>query len=204
MVIWSILAQQAWEELQRKGRLRASRRHAGKDFLVAYDWMAGQMERRLAAPRPSKDAFPVWAWDQWEGATRRRPDLRASGHLAKGIRGVRVECRVDAGRVLLSEFDLWHYVLNYWYLPGSESDGKAFERKLAQAGLCLHRCDRGNPVTQAELRREIERSWQRILDVTWADRGCRIASPPEKKSIQATLWEIVIEDVVESTAFNAR
>ena len=53
-------------------------------------------------------------------------------------------------------------------------------------------------------RREIERSWQWIFDVAWADRGYQIASPPEKKSIQATLWEILMEDVVESGTFTAR
>ena len=51
MVIWSILTQQAWEELQRKGRLEASVCHVDKDFLAAYTWMVAQMERRLTIPQ---------------------------------------------------------------------------------------------------------------------------------------------------------
>ncbi len=204
MLIWSILTRPAWEELRRKGRLRAGRRYAEKLYLAPYSWMAGQMDRRLAGPRPSKDALPVWAWHQWEGAERRKPDLRSSGRLPKGVPGVRVECQVAKERAVLSDFDLWHYVLNYWYLPSSESDGKAFERKLAQAGLSFFNCTHNKPLPHAEYRREIETSWERIFDVTWTDRGCQIASPPEKKSIQATLWETVIEDVVESSGFTAR
>ena len=68
--------------------------------------------------------MPIWAWYQWEGS-RRKPDLRASGYLPKGEPGVRLELRVADDRVLLSDFDLWHYVLNYWYLPKSEKAGEA-------------------------------------------------------------------------------
>ena len=113
MVIWSILTRQAWDDLQRRGRLRASRRHVIKDFLGPYLWMADQMERRLKVPRPSKDAMPIWAWYQWEGK-RSKPDLRSAGHVPQGGKGVRLELQVADGRVLLSDFDLWHYVLNYW------------------------------------------------------------------------------------------
>ncbi len=42
---------------------------------------------------------------------------------------LKLECPAD--RVLLSDYSLWHYVLNYWYLPSSEADGDAFERDIA-------------------------------------------------------------------------
>jgi len=204
MVIWSILTVQAWDELQRKGRLHASRRHVTKEFLGPYLWMAEQMQRRLKAPRPSKDAMPLWAWYQYEGADRRKPDLRACGHLPKGERGVRLELQVADDRVLLSDFDLWHYVLNYWYLPETEEAEEAFEKKLAQAGLSFYKCDHQHPLPHAGYRRDIEKSWERIFDVDWADRGRTIADPPRKKSIQATLWEILLTDVVNANEFTAR
>jgi hypothetical protein len=204
MVIWSILNERAWGELQRKGRLRATPRHADQDFLPAYLWMAQQMERRLNVSRPSRDALPLWAWYQWEGAHRRKPDLRATGHLPKGVCGVRIECHVEEERVLLSDFDLWHYVLNYWYLPKSEEDDARFQMKLADAGLSSRRFDHHSPMPHAQYRRHIESSWERIFDLTWADRGYQIASTPENKSIQATLWEILLDDVVESKEFTAR
>jgi len=204
MILWSIVTEKAWGHLHSKGCLRASRRHVDQDFLVCYHWMARQMERRLTTPRPSKDAMPIWTWYQWKGAARCRPDLRARGHLPKGVRGVRVELQVADDRVLLSDFDLWHYVLNYWYLPKTEEDGEAFEKKLARAGLSFYKCDHQHPLSHAQFCREIERSWERIFEVGWADQRRAIASPPKKKSIQATMWEILLDDVVQVKAFTAR
>ena len=175
-----------------------------KEFLEPYLWMAEQMEKRLKVPRPSQGCMPIWAWEQWEGADRRKPDLRAGGYLPRGVEGVRVECRLDDRRVLLSDFDLWHYVLNYWYLPTSERDGNAFDKKLAEVGLSFYKSNHSNPLPHARYRREIERSWERIFDVTWADRGGVIANPPKQKSIQATLWEICFENVVGVKEFVAR
>ena len=204
MVIWSILTQQAWDDLQQRGRLWVGRRHVMQEFLGPYAWMAEQMERRLKIPGPSKNAMPIWAWYQWEGAARCKPDLRSGGYLPTGEPGVCVELEVTDDRVLLSDFDLWHYVLNYWYLPESEKDGKAFEKKLARAGPSFYGCDRHHPLPHVRYRQEIERSWERIFDTDWSDRGHAIASPPKKKSIQATLWELSVDDVVEVRKFTAR
>jgi hypothetical protein len=203
MILWSILTQQAWKELQRKGRLHANRRHVTKDYLDPYLWMAEQMQRRLKAPKPSKDAMPIWAWHRWQGK-RCKPDLRACNHLPKGERGIRLELQVADDRVLLSDFDLWHYVLNYWYLPETEDAGEAFEKKLALAGLSFYKCDHEHPLSHPQYRREIEKSWERIFDVGWADREHTIAEPSKKKSIQATLWEIRLTDVVDAWKFTAR
>ncbi len=204
MVIWSILTRQAWDDFQRRGRLRVARRHVTQEFLGPYAWMANQMERRLRAPRPSTDTLPIWAWYQWEGVNRRKPDLRAAGYLTKAERGVRVGLEVADERVLLSDFDLWHYVLNYWYLPITEKDGKAFETKLARVGLSFFGCDHRHPLPNNRYRREIERSWERIFEVSWVDRGQAIAHPPKKKSIQATLWELLLDDIIEVRKFTAR
>ena len=203
MVIWSILTQQAWEELQRKDRLRATTRHAEQDYIAAYVWMARQMERRLTVPRPSRDAMPVWAWWQWWG-DRRRPDLRASGYLPKGAQGIRVELRVKDDQVLLSDFELWHYVLNYWYLPKTEKDGEAFEKQLTRAGLSLVGCSHQKPLPHAVFRRQIESSWERIFDLSWTDPGHKIVPSAKNRAIQGTMWELLLEDVVESKEFTAR
>ena len=148
--------------------------------------------------------MPIWVWQQWENRARRRPDLRAAGHLPKGTRGVRVEIQVQDNCVLLSDFDLWHYVLNYWYLPRTENEGEAFERRLARAGLSPVGCNHGNPPHSARFRREIEKSWERIFDLSWTDAGHRIVFPLKKRSIQGTVWELLLTDVVEIKEFTAR
>jgi hypothetical protein len=77
------------------------------------------MARRLAkrVPPPSASAAPVWAWFQFGGAARVRPDLRRRAHLPPGTPGVRIELSVQENEVLLSDFELWHYVLNGWPIP---------------------------------------------------------------------------------------
>jgi len=42
--------------------------------------MAEQMRKRLKCVF-KKVALPLWAWCQWEGERRRKPDLRSGGHL---------------------------------------------------------------------------------------------------------------------------
>lgn len=161
------------------------------------------MQRRLTTQRPTKQAMPIWAWYQWEGQ-RRKPDLRSSGHLPRDEQGVRLELEIAAERVLLSDFDLWHYVLNYWYLPENEEAGEAFEKKLAQCSLSVYKCDHQNPLPHAHYRQKIEKSWEKVFDIDWSDRRHAIASPPRQKSIQATLWEIRPADVVSAKEFTAR
>jgi hypothetical protein len=203
MIVWSILTADAWGELQQTGQLRASRQHVEPDFMAAYTWMAEQMERRLIIPRPSKDAMPIWVWSQWWG-DRRKPDLRASGHLPKGTRGVRVECKVHDDRLLLSDFQLWHFVLNYGYLPRSEKEGEAFEKELTAAGLSLTGCSLRNPLPHAQYRQKIEQSWERIFDLTWTDPDHAIVPPTKDRSIQGTLWELLLEDVIDANEFAAQ
>ncbi len=204
MILWSIVTPQAWNHLQRTGHLRASRHHVTKDLFGPYLWMAEQMERRLTAPRPSQNAMPVWTWYQWEDGKRRQPDLRSSGHLPRGRPGFRLELQVAEDRALLSDFDLWHYVLNYWYLPETEKAGKAFEKTLADAGLSFYKCDHQHRLPHAQYRQAIEKSWERIFDVGWTDRRHAIAVPTKQKSIQATLWELSLDDVVKAKEFTAR
>ena len=106
--------------------------------------------------------------------------------------------------MLLSDFELWHFVLNYAYLPKTEEEGEAFEKELTAAGLSLTGCSLGRPLPQAEYRKRIERSWERIFDLTWTDADSAIVSAAKDRSIQGTMWELVREDVVDATEFTAR
>lgn len=74
------------------------------------------MSRRIGEP-PLGVRYPVWAWFQYENERSRRPDLRRSAHGPSGTRAVLIEFDIAEDQVLLSDFDLWHYVLNEWYVP---------------------------------------------------------------------------------------
>ena len=113
------------------------------------------------------------------------PDLRSSGHLQSGTLGIRLELQVDPTDVLLSDFDLWHYVLNYWYLPSSAKDGDKFERTLREAGLSFYET---KPLPDAKSHQQIVKSWERIFNIEWTQRS--LAFPKSRKSIQACLWQV--------------
>lgn len=140
MKLWTIQTDPACQSMQQHGYLRGQRTHADRDFLPAYDWMATQMRDRIGQPPTRRVSVPIWAWQQYDGAHGKRPDLRSSGHLPTGTRGYRIAFTIPDADVLLSDFELWHYALNYWYLPSSESDAETFDTRHQNL-----RCSWSNP-----------------------------------------------------------
>lgn len=126
--------------------------------------------------------MPVWLWCAWRGSAQPKPDLRATGHLPKGTLGVRIELEICESRVLRSDFELWHYVLNGWYLPQAPQDEREFD-------------------TAPDARR-IKQSWQRIFELGWRDR--RYVAARTQRAIQGVCWELRPEDVVDAKSFVAR
>lgn len=199
MILWTIQTERVWSELKSNGTFRASRESILEEsWLLPYEWMAEQMKARIGPP-PGKKCFPIWAWYQWEGEKKRKPDLRATGHLNKGEKGVSIEFECDDGEALLSDFELWHYVLNYWYLPKSEHEGKAFEAELAIHGLSFFK---QKPIPDAEYHRRIVGSWNRVFDLNWSEPD--LAEPFARKSIQATIWQLTINQVMGCKHFTSR
>ena len=199
MILWTIQTREAWQQLQSCGVLRGRReRIVEQSWQGPYQWMIEQMKRRIGSP-PSPAAYPIWAWFQWENAKRARPDLRANGHFARGVSAVRIEFECSDAVALLSDFDLWHYILNYWYLPASEAEGEQFEAELARQGLSFFET---KPLTSPEYHQRIVKSWQKIFDLHWTEDNR--ALPRNRKSIQATLWEITTAQVRDHTHFRAR
>jgi len=125
--------------------------------------------------------------------------LRFSGHLPSGETGVHTQFHAEGVEVLLSDFELWHYVLNYLYLPSSTEDEARFESVLASLGA--------NTPSQVTTRRRhfhdsVRKSWERIFKIHWAQP--EIASAFRKKQIQATLWRLNLNQVRNWTIFKAR
>lgn len=83
-----------------------------------YDWMRQQMAELM--PSFSGD-YPVWGW-------LKRPSTRPSiwGQGA-GQATVLVSALVPRRRILLSDFDDWHAVLNDWYLSRTEAEDNEVE-----------------------------------------------------------------------------
>jgi hypothetical protein len=79
--------------------------------------------------------------------------------LPPGTRGYRVEFEIADSDVLLSDFELWHYVLNYWYLPASKNEGDRFNARYGGDRYSWRR-----PPTNHQVTKMISDSWDRIFD----------------------------------------
>lgn len=197
MKLWTIQTSDVWQNLQNQGVYRpTSQGILDEHFEKPYRWMAQQLAQ-YAGPSV-KCNWPIWAWHQWEDSGKRKPDLRASSHLEKGTVGVRMEIEVGEAKVLLSDFELWHYVLNYWYLPATEKEGEDFESEIERRGFSF---DEPKPLPHRYHKR-IEKSWEKIFDLDWIAQN--ISSVRENKSIQAVFWELRIEQIRKVDKFTAR
>lgn len=181
MRAWTIQTMAAWTALSAGRTWRTCAAPGERAWVPAYRWMAQAMRLRLGNP-PLRHQMPIWVWCQWRGASRARPDLRTRGHLPPGTPGVRLELELDESRLLRSDFELWHYVLNGWYLPDSPADERDFDARPD--------------------RPRVEPSWQRIFDLDRRDR--RYMAGRESKSIQGVIWELRPDDVRGATDFVAR
>ena len=198
MILWTIQTEEAWTQLEKCGRITGTIDHIDQSWISSYRWMTDRMKERVGNP-PFENAFPVWAWYQWENTERKRPDLRSAGHLPKHEKGVRIEFHCNQNATLLSDFELWHYVLNYWYLPSSIADGERFEAELESKGMSFFKT---KPLPDPRYHENILRSWNRIFDLDWNEPD--LASPRNQKAIQATLWQLKMDQVRTYKHFKSR
>lgn len=204
MRLWTIQTAEAWQTLQQRTVLSGEKRFrwrddCDEDWLRAYDWLCQQMALRIA-PRPSSEIYPVWAWSQWRGMRHARPDLRARGHLPAGTKGVCLEIEMPEEQVLLSDFALWHYPLNYWYLAKSEEDARHFEQCCVERGVNPYLM---KPLPDETLHERIIASWEKIFCLNESNDFITNESR-EARSIQATFWMLHLAQVRSTRFFIAR
>ena len=183
--LWTIQTEEAFNEFKNIGVLRANEDFlfCGDDLRFAYDWLSNQMLNRIGTP-PENVRYPVWAWYQWEGK-RKRMDQRLSGYAKRGTPLVQITFEADPTSFLLSDFDMWHIVLENQYVARSEAEWDKFYE------------DKPHPAQT-----DVEPSWERIFDFSSHTQGWDCE--PDKKSIQATLWQIEISQVKKIEHFLAK
>lgn len=207
MRLWIIQDVPFWNRLKSGRRLRANRRLVERgtggflEAMPAYDWLAARMETKIGG-RPSPRALPLWAWQQYDGAARARPDLRSSSHLPHKTKGVRIELEIESSEVVLSDFNLWHFVMNGWYIADNERDSDAFDASIAKKWQCASYWNAEMPPRH---QRRIEASWEKIFDLDRVlDKYWHGPSGRKKRCIQATIWSIDIGMVRRVDEFVSR
>lgn len=126
MRFYSIQSSESWEQAKRIGYLEGNSQFAM--FPKEYNWLIGQMKNRL---KDYNGGYPIWLWVT-------RPDLRHSGHTAKGKKAVLLVISILEEKVLYSDYSAWHIVLNDCILGDYE----------------------GEQITK-------EKSWERIFDLDY-------------------------------------
>lgn len=197
--LWTIQPIEWYHKLQKDKILFAEKSLINIDmsFMLAYQWMQQQMLQRIGKP-PKPNCYPIWAWYQYNSAKKQRPDLRGSGHLEKGAKGVRIEFNKSRDDVLLSDFQLWHHPLNYWHIADTEQEDQIFDNFLLQNNVKWGDIESYT----LPIKEKIEASWVKIFDMNYAPEYS--ASPFERKSIQATFWSLSIDEIVKVDEFIAR
>ena len=173
MKIWSIQPEEALKLLLLGKSFSSDRELVEQGFdndwawENAYNWLSGKMvDKGISLPTK----YPVWGWVQWANEAKKRPDLRSiSCSINKTDRQVLLELDVPESEMLLSDFDLWHFVLNYWYLPENESDELSFEDLCNEQGYNPFKV---RPAPE-NLDKIIRSSWDKVLDLSWCNEYTR-------------------------------
>lgn len=162
MKLSMVVEKERWARLRAEGILNPDPQMLMEEsFRPSYEWMAGQMSKRL--PEPRGPAWPLWAWAWYDGFDVSPPYERANKFVVLDIEKA-------AQDVLLSEFHSWHCVLNNWYLPderaedAGEAEAEAFSMELEALGIIEWR-----PSFPEDVQRRIEESWLRTFDVRETD-----------------------------------
>lgn len=196
--LWSIQSFEAWENLKKQGFLIGSKEFAETCFLEGYNWMRKKMKERLGPPC-NPNQYPLWAWLQYSDKNHKKPDLRRSGHLPRNTPGVRIEFFKDESEVLLSDFDLWHQPLYYKrYIGDNEVDSINFDKQIEEGRLK----DIEYFELPVETKKMIEDSWEKLFDLEFNDNY--YTTSIDEKMIQATFWQLNLEDIVSVDHFVAR
>lgn len=198
MKLWTIQQIDFLNVLKENQVVHGKKEYIDNDFEFGYEWMIDQMKKRIGTC-VNNNCYPIWAWFQYESINKPKPDLRSSGFLPKGTKGVRLEIEKEDDSVMLSDFELWHIPLSYKTLiANSEHELKEFEIELTNKGLGNASFDK----LPDHYKEKIVNSWDKIFDL---DFDCNYYTlSRDKKSIQATFWELEIEEVKKIDYFIAK
>lgn len=149
--VWTVQAAEVLDELDDLGVIRVHPEHADPDFAEAYQWLHQQM---ISRGLMGQDDWPLWGWADIE-----QGDLAL--HL-EDARDAEVAIRVEVPeeRLLLSDYDAWHDVLNHHPCL----DHAEREDFLARADHAIGGTWHRQPLPQP-MEDELIASWDNVFDL---------------------------------------
>ena len=157
------------------------------DYKPSYDWLVDEMKKRIGQP-PNGIKYPVWAW-YIHYSQHKKPDLRRAEYGRKGEQMVCMEIDIPDEQVVLSDEELWHFVLGNWYLSKATCK-KDYDRDMKWF----------DKLSDDNKNKAITDSWQTIFDIEPFDNKWFIKG----RFVQATFWELKAEQIIKVWFFKAR
>jgi hypothetical protein len=187
--VWTIQSLEAWQELQQTGVLYGNQKFINLDFINSYNWILQQMQKRL---NNFSGNYPIWVW------IKPKPDLRHTGYVTKGRKAVRLELLISEDRILKSDYDAWHCVLNEWYLSLTDKESDMFDYELERREIKYPLFLKKLP---DDLKQQVIDSWERIFDLDLIKNTEWCST---KQYIQGVVDGIYLNDVVSIKEFIGR
>jgi len=192
MKIWTLQPEQVYESLLLHNVIHCDPAKSEfleeKNFELSYKWMAEQMKKRIGNP-PKGVEYPIWAWHTWN-SKHQKPDLRRMEFRGFNENMVCLELEIPDHKVLLSDEVMWHLIIYDSYIENHKEKDMDFEN------LWFDRL----PKEQQKVVKE--QSWVSIFDMSLLQD--KINNDLENIYIQATFWELQLENVVNIRRFKGR
>lgn len=182
MVLYSYQKPEAVENLKKDGFLRLVKKDRklttlqdldNIGFDKAYEFIIHEMSAKF--PKKFKDTYyPIWAWYINGGEI---PPTESLDECHKGLFRLKIE--IDDSRVLLSDFDMFCYLAGYgYYFDIGKKQHRLYEGKYGMPDEFFYP------------------NWREMFKLH-RKRGNQFCFNYKKESVQATFWELFIEDVTE-------
>lgn len=185
MQLWTVQPYNVYETLTATGIYKCNPHLSSlleeDSFINAYKWISNEMKNRIG--NPSADiTFPVWAWYRVDGKNR-KPDMRTIG-MRVFEESVLMEIEIQDNKVLLSDFDHWHLVLNdgIFYKASllENISSEEWELETDKEDVYYENLSDQEKITYKE------NSWKNIFSPDIVSRSAYV---------QATFWELEKEQI---------
>ena len=192
MKLWTMQPVEVYDILISEGVFRCDPEKVTEpSFIDRYEWINKKLNEK--DKKPAGVQYPVWAWYRFN-SKEKKPDLRHSCYGTRGEEMVCIELEIPDEKVLLSDFDLWHFVLNDWWL-----DNELFRDEYTEENYDKNQ-KWFKELSRERQREEKEKSWEMVLNIEpfdsdWISRG---------NYVQAVFWELKMEWIKKVWRFKAR
>jgi len=185
--IYSFQDAAAWEAAKARGYWTGDRQYVEDDWdrehdcswLPQYDFMREMMAEKIEG---YSGDYPMWGY-------LKKPNLRQARFYEEPV--IYLVADIPRGRMVVSDYDLWHLPLNRAFCTWTEAEDEEIEKLYPTAK------DRG-------ITPEMKESWRRVLDLS--DR-----TDPEVlrwcgsiDCLQACVDRIYLHEIVQARPFEGR